>query len=120
MRLLAPFERILDALIDPAQRERAVVWLLTAYCAAWSLYGALAKGSQDVHFDMGEMVAWSRDAGIGTPKHPPLSAWLGRAWFTGFPPAYWSYYLFALVLTAFSLLAPWRLSSHHPHPQHPR
>ena len=77
-RLLQPVERMLDALTDPARRERAVVWLLIAYCAAWSLYGALAKGSQDVHFDMGEMVAWSRDAGIGTPKHPPLGAWLVR------------------------------------------
>ena len=53
-------------LTDPARRERAVFWLLAAYCAVWSLYGAFAKGSQDIHFDMGEMVAWSRDAGIGT------------------------------------------------------
>ena len=68
-RLTQPLERMLDALTDPARRERAVVWLLTAYCAVWSLYGALAKGSQDIHFDMGEMVAWSREAGIGTPKN---------------------------------------------------
>ena len=47
---------------------------------------------------MGEMVAWSREAGIGTPKHPPFAAWLVRAWFTVFPLADWSYYLFAMVL----------------------
>ncbi len=110
MRLLAPFERMLDALSDPARRERAVVWLLTAYCAAWSLYGALAKGSQDVHFDMGEMVAWSRDAGIGTPKHPPLAAWLVGAWFRFFPQADWAYYLFAMVLATFALWVAWRVS----------
>jgi len=109
-RLLQPFERMLDALIDPVRRERAVVWLLTAYCAAWALYGALAKGSQDVHFDMGEMVAWSRDAGIGTPKHPPLAAWLVGAWFKVFPQQDWAYYLFAMVLATFALWVAWRVS----------
>src|SRR5215210_8989315 len=101
-RVLAPFWRVLEALIGE-RRERNVVWLLIAYCATWSLYGAFAKGSQDIHFDMGEMVAWSRDAGIGTPKHPPLSAWLVRAWFTIFPLADWSYYVFAMMLTTFAL-----------------
>jgi 4-amino-4-deoxy-L-arabinose transferase-like glycosyltransferase len=109
MTLLKPFERLFDALTG-SRRERNAVWLLIAYCAAWSLYGALAKGSQDVHFDMGEMVAWSRDAGIGTPKHPPLSAWLVRAWFTVFPLADWAYYLFAMVLTTFALWVAWRAS----------
>jgi 4-amino-4-deoxy-L-arabinose transferase-like glycosyltransferase len=108
--VLKPFERLLDALTDPARRERSVAWLLTGYCALWSLYGVLAKGSQDVHFDMGEMVAWSRDAGIGTPKHPPLAAWLTRAWFTLFPLADWSYYVFAMVLTTFALWVAWRVS----------
>jgi 4-amino-4-deoxy-L-arabinose transferase-like glycosyltransferase len=110
MTILKPFERLLDALTDPARCERSVVWLLAAYCAAWSLYGALAKGSQDIHFDMGEMVAWSRDAGIGTPKHPPLAAWLVGAWFRIFPLADWSYYLFAMVLASFALWVAWRVS----------
>ena len=110
MTMLKPFERLLDALTDPARRERSVAWLLTGYWAAWSLYGAFAKGSQDVHFDMGEMVAWSRDAGIGTPKHPPLAAWLVGAWFRIFPLADWSYYLFAMALTTFALWIAWRLS----------
>ena len=108
--VLKPFERMLAALTDPARRERNVVWLLVAYCAAWSLYGALAKGSQDVHFDMGEMVAWSRDAGIGTPKHPPLSAWLVGAWFRIFPLTDQAYYLFAMVITTFALWIAWRVS----------
>lgn len=108
--LLKPFERALDALTDPTRRERNVVWLLIGYCAVWSLYGALAKGSQDIHFDMGEMVAWSRDAGIGTPKHPPLAAWLVRGWFTVFPLADWAYYVFAMVLTTLALWVAWRVS----------
>jgi 4-amino-4-deoxy-L-arabinose transferase-like glycosyltransferase len=113
MTMLKPVERLLDALTDPARRERAAVLLLTGYCAVWSLYGALAKGSQDVHFDMGEMVAWSRDAGLGTPKHPPFAAWLVRVWFSTFPLADWSYYLFAMVLATFTLWVAWRVSEHY-------
>jgi 4-amino-4-deoxy-L-arabinose transferase-like glycosyltransferase len=109
-RALAPVEHLLDALIDPARRERAVAWLLLAYAAVWSLYGALAKGSQDLHFDMGEMVVWSRDAGIGTPKHPPLAAWLVRVWFSVFPLTDASYYAFAMVLATFALWVAWRVS----------
>jgi len=109
-RILAPVERLLDALTDPARRERAAAWLLIGYCAVWSLYGVLAKGSQDVHFDMGEMVAWSREAGIGTPKHPPFAAWLVRAWFSAFPLTDASYYIFAMVLASFALWVAWRLS----------
>ena len=108
--LLRPVERLLDALTDPARREYVAARLLMAYCAVWSLYGALAKGSQDIHFDMGEMVAWSRDAGIGTPKHPPFAAWLVRAWFSVFPLTDWSYYLLAMVLASFALWVAWRVS----------
>ncbi len=110
MNMLAPFERMIDALTDPARRERAVLWLLTAYCFAWSLYGVIAKGSQDIHFDMGEMVAWSRDAGIGTPKHPPLAAWLVGAWFKVFPQDDWAYYVFAMVMATVALWIAWRVS----------
>ncbi|HVX92096.1 MAG TPA: hypothetical protein VG985_02620, partial [Xanthobacteraceae bacterium] len=65
-----------DALTDPRRRERTAFLCLAAYTVLWALYGAIAKSSQDIHFDMGEMVAWSRELDWGTPKHPPLGAWL--------------------------------------------
>src|SRR6202521_825495 len=74
--MVAALGRLLDALSDPTRRNRAVVIVLAAYCAIWTVYAVLAKASQDIHFDMGEMVAWSREVGLGTPKNPPLPAWL--------------------------------------------
>src|SRR5271166_3783948 len=71
-----PFEWLFDALIDQARRERTMVLLLTGYAAVWTVYATISKSSQDIHFDMGELVAWSREVGFGTPKHPPLAAWL--------------------------------------------
>jgi 4-amino-4-deoxy-L-arabinose transferase-like glycosyltransferase len=110
-------ERLYDALIDPARCERAIMALLAGYVAIWSLYAAIAKGSQDIHPDMAEMAAWSNEIGLGTPKHPPLGAWLVRAWFSAFPREDWSYYLFAMVLAAAALWIVWRISSRHLAPE---
>ena len=57
-RLLAPIEGLLGALTDPTRRERTMALVLAGYALIWALYGAIAKGSQDINFDMGEAVAW--------------------------------------------------------------
>jgi 4-amino-4-deoxy-L-arabinose transferase-like glycosyltransferase len=102
---------LLDRFDDPARQERTVLALLAAYAAIWSIYGAIAKSSQDIHFDMGEMVAWSREVTLGTPKHPPLPAWLVRAWFSVFPLEDWSYYLFATLMATAALWFAWKASA---------
>ena len=109
--VLGPLDRLAAALVDPSRRERTAVRLLIGYVAVWTLYGVLAKGSQDVHFDMGEAVAWSREPAFGYSKHPPLSAWVVRAWFTIFPLADWAYYLLAMVLAGLALWIAWILSA---------
>jgi hypothetical protein len=103
--------RLFDALTDPTRRERTVLLVLAGYAAVWTLYGTIAKSSQDIHFDMGEMVAWSREVTLGTPKHPPFGAWLVGVWFSIFPLADWSYYLFAILLATFALWVAWRISA---------
>ena len=109
-RKAPPSERLLDALLDPSRRGSAVLALLAGYAAVWSLYGAIAKGSQDLHFDMGEMVAWSREVTFGTPKHPPLPVWLVRAWFSVFPLQDWAYYLLAILMATAALWVAWKVS----------
>ncbi len=104
-------DRLLDALIDPSRRERAVLPLLAGYAAIWSIYGVVAKSSQDIHFDMGEMIAWSREVTLGTPKHPPLPAWLVRAWFSVFPLDDWAYYLFAMLVATAALWVAWKAAA---------
>ncbi len=106
----ALLDRLIAALADPRRRERVIVPVLAAYCGLWALYGAIAKGSQDIHFDMGEMIAWSRETFWGTPKHPPFGAWLVSAWFGVFPLVDWAYYLFAMVLATLALWIAWRVA----------
>jgi 4-amino-4-deoxy-L-arabinose transferase-like glycosyltransferase len=112
-----PFERIFAALTDPAKSERTMLTLLAGYAAAWSLYGAIAKGSQDLHFDIGEMFAWSHQVSLSAPTHPPLGAWLVRAWFAVMPRQDWTFYLFGIVLATVALWIAWRVAGRYLTPE---
>jgi 4-amino-4-deoxy-L-arabinose transferase-like glycosyltransferase len=112
-RLLRPIQILLDWLLEPGRRERAVVVVLLAYAAVWTLYAVISKASQDVHVDMSELVAWSREPALGYPKHPPLAAWLVRAWFAIFPASDWAYHLLAVSTAVLALWIAWRLMAHY-------
>jgi 4-amino-4-deoxy-L-arabinose transferase-like glycosyltransferase len=104
-------ERLLDALSDPARRERTAVAVLLGYVALWTLYGTLAKASQDINADMSEQYVLSRELAWGYPKHPPLAMAVVRAWFAVFPTADWAYYLLATATAGLALWIAWRLSA---------
>jgi 4-amino-4-deoxy-L-arabinose transferase-like glycosyltransferase len=95
--------QLLDALSDPKRRGRTVIAVLVGYWVVWTVYAAVANASQDLHFDMGEMIAWSREMPLGTSKHPPLGAWLVGAWFWFFPLTTWAYDLFAVAMPTIAL-----------------
>jgi len=101
--------RLRDALTDPARRERAILLVLAVYTVLWTLYGVLAKGSQDVHPDMAELVAWAREPALGYLKHPPVAAWLVWLWFAIVPVADWSFYLLGALTASVALWIIWRL-----------
>ena len=63
---------------------------MLGYGALWFVYGVIAKSSQDLNADMGEMVVWTRELALGYPKHPPLLAYILWAWFKVFPLADWA------------------------------
>jgi hypothetical protein len=104
-------EQLFDALNNPARRERNVAVILLAYVGLWTLYGAIAKGSQDIHADMSEQFVLGRDLALGYPKHPPLTMLIVRLWFAAFPAADWAYYLLAMANAALALWIIWRLSA---------
>ncbi|MBI3703506.1 MAG: glycosyltransferase family 39 protein [Rhizobiales bacterium] len=117
MRLAAPFAafdraagRLRAVLTDPAGGERNAILALAAYALLWTLYGTIAKGSQGLHYDMTEVIAWSRDLAWGY-KHPPLAAFIVWLWFSVFPLAEWSYYLLAMLMPTVALWFAWRLSA---------
>jgi hypothetical protein len=103
--------RYRDALTDPARADRAVLASLVAYAVLWATYATIAKSSQGLHYDMAEVIAWSRDLQFGYLKHPPLAAGIVWLWFSLFPVAEWSYYLLAMTMPAVALWFAWRLSA---------
>jgi 4-amino-4-deoxy-L-arabinose transferase-like glycosyltransferase len=111
---IAQTSRLIDRLLAAlagARRERAILWVLAAYWVLWSIYGAISKASQDIHFDMGEAVVWAHESLAGNPKHPPLSAWIVRGWFSIFPQADWAYYTLSILLAVIGLFAAWKVSA---------
>ena len=115
--MFAACDRALAKLTDPTRRERLVILVLVAYVAIWTVYGVLAKGSQDVHPDMAEVVGWSRELALGYSKHPPFSAWVVAAWFSIFPVTDWSFYLLAMTVIGIALWTAWRLAGDYLDPQ---
>jgi 4-amino-4-deoxy-L-arabinose transferase-like glycosyltransferase len=106
---LSPIERLVAALSNSSRRERTAIGVVIAYVAIWTVYGVLAKGSEDVHFDIGELVAWAREPALGYAKHPPLAVWVVSLWFAVFPLADWACYLLAMTAVGIALWIAWRL-----------
>src|SRR5215470_13003762 len=102
-RLERLFGPLLDALTDPARRDRTAAVVILGYVAVWTLYAAVAKGSQDIHVDMSEQYVLARELAWGYPKHPPLAMVLVRAWFAIFPTTDWPYYLLAMATVGLTL-----------------
>ncbi len=88
---------------DPQRAGRAVIVLIAGYMLLWWAYAVVAKGSQDIHFDMAEAFAWSMEPSFGYPKHPPFDAWLVAAWFAVLPRTDWAYYLLSLTCVGAAL-----------------
>jgi 4-amino-4-deoxy-L-arabinose transferase-like glycosyltransferase len=109
---MKPFDRLRRALCDRRRREWAIAVVLIAYTGVWTLFDFLSRRSEDIHFDMAEMAAWSRDLALGSAKHPQMGAWIAGLWFLVFPYRDWAFYLLANSLAAFSLWVAWRLSEH--------
>ncbi len=105
------FERLVSSLLDPKRCDRNMWLVLVGYASLWTLYGCIARSSQDLHPDMTELIAWSRHPDFGYLKHPPLAAWLVRLWFSLVPVADWSFYLLAMLMPTIALWMFWRLSA---------
>jgi hypothetical protein len=109
--LLGVAGRIFTALVDPKRQNRAVLGVLAVYVLVWTLYAVVAKSSQDIHPDTGELLAWSNELALGYWKHPPLGVYIVKLWTMIFPVADWSFYLLGTINAALALWLTWRLSA---------
>lgn len=109
-RIIVARDRILAALENPIRGRSTLILILAAYVAAWTVYAVVAKATQGINHDLGEIVAWSWDLQWGTPKHPPFLPTLVRFWFSIFPVQEWAFYMLATTSTAVAIYFAWLIS----------
>jgi Dolichyl-phosphate-mannose-protein mannosyltransferase len=110
-RVRHAFARLADSLADPSKSHASAATLLVGYVLTWWVYALIAKSTQDIHFDMGEVVSWSLVPAYGYPKHPPFPAWVASGWFAVFPYADWAFYLLSVVSVGIGLWFVWLIAS---------
>jgi len=102
--------RLVEALSDPARQRRAAFTVVLGYAVLWTIYGLIAKSSQDLHADTTEMVVWMREPALGYPKHPPFPVWVMWCWFRLFPLADWSVILLQVVNASLAIYLAFELA----------
>lgn len=94
---------------DLASQRLALAAFLATFALVWTLYATFSRANLDVHGDMAENVAWSRQFEFGYSKHPPLFAWIVALWFRVFPSVDWAYFLLSATNAVIALCAVWAL-----------
>jgi 4-amino-4-deoxy-L-arabinose transferase-like glycosyltransferase len=110
MTIASVLGRVVATLADERRGRRTAAAILALYALLWWAYAVVAKSTQSIHFDMGEVFAWSTELAYGYPKHPPFPAWVAAAWFAVFPRADWAYYLLAAVSVTLALWFAWLIA----------
>ena len=105
------FNLLVDDLADERRSHRTAAALLVVYGLLWWSYALLAKSTQDIHFDMGEVFSWSTRLAYGYPKHPPFPAWVAAFWFMIFPRTDWAYYLVSVASFTVALWFIWLIAA---------
>lgn len=100
-------DRWTSALVAEPTANKTVALSLAAYAAAWMLYRVVSTLPRDIHIDMSEAYAWSRDLAFGYEKHPPLSAAIVRLWFSIFPVSDVAFTALAAINIAVTLWIAW-------------
>jgi 4-amino-4-deoxy-L-arabinose transferase-like glycosyltransferase len=107
--------RLVQAGADFVQRNSGGGLLgmaLAAYAVLWMLYFSVSNATVDIHYDLSEASVWAQTFAFGY-KHPPMTAWIFRAWFAIFPRTDWAAYLLAIANVAATLAITWALVRDH-------
>ncbi len=89
--------------LDGIETGWSIPLLLAAFVIIWTGFLMIAYAGGDLHPDVLETWTMGREFAFGYTKHPPLMAWIARAWTTVFPLTNWSFQLLAMVNAALAL-----------------
>jgi hypothetical protein len=102
-RAKAHWRRPFEFWLNGVERGWAIPALLIGFVATWMAFLVIAYQGGDLHPDVLETWSVGREFAWGNPKHPPLMGWMAALWSRVFPLTDWSFYLLAMVNSAFAL-----------------
>lgn len=107
-RVVSAAERLI------AGRSEAVVvaGVLVGFLVLRTLFHTVVNIAVSIDSDTSEASMWAQHFAFGY-KHPPLTAWVFRLWFSVFPRADVAVYLLCSVVVTASLALAWRVARDH-------
>jgi 4-amino-4-deoxy-L-arabinose transferase-like glycosyltransferase len=90
-------------LLSPQRAGGGVAVSIVIFCLLGVLVLLLMKPAETLFMDSTEAYAWGMQFLGGYGRHPPLTGWIARVWYSVFPPTHWSSYALSGVMTGISL-----------------
>lgn len=85
----------------------AMLLLLAAFVAIWTLYFSITEAPVAIKHDMAEAYAWGRQFQLGYNQHPPFWAAICGVWFRIFPRRLWAFAALSSLNAGIGLIGAW-------------
>lgn len=90
-------------LLTPRRAAASMTVCIAVFCLLGVGIHVLSTRAETLFMDSSEAYAWGMQFLGGYGRHPPLTGWIARIWYSVFPAANWSSYALSEVMTGVSL-----------------
>jgi 4-amino-4-deoxy-L-arabinose transferase-like glycosyltransferase len=90
-------------LLAPQRAGAGVAVSIATFCLLGVCVLLSMKPAETLFMDSTEAYAWGMQFLGGYGRHPPLTGWIARVWYSVFPASHWSSYALSGVMTGISL-----------------
>jgi hypothetical protein len=95
--------RLAAMLLTPRRAAASMAVCIFVFCLLGLGIHVLSTRAETLFMDSSEAYAWGMQFLGGYGRHPPLTGWIARIWYSVFPAANWSSYALSEVMTGVSL-----------------
>ena len=92
-------------LVTPRRATASMIVCIAIFCLLGWFILLLMKPAEGLFMDSTEAYAWGMQFLGGYGRHPPLTGWIARIWYSVFPAANGSSYALSEVMTGVSLVS---------------
>ena len=92
-------------LVTPRRAMTSMIVCIAIFCLLGWFILLLMKPAEGLFMDSTEAYAWGMQFLGGYGRHPPLTGWIARIWYSVFPAANWSSYALSEVMTGVALVS---------------